>query len=62
MATGNRTFLPDNKSFFNQSYNHCSGIITGSGFETPAEALHPRKKIITIPIRGQDEQQYNGRY
>ncbi len=56
---GNIQFLPVNKALFNQSLIHCSGIITGGGFETPAEALHLGKKIITIPIRGQYEQQCN---
>jgi len=56
---GNITFMPVNKSLFNQSFIHCSGIITGGGFETPAEALHLGKKIITIPIRSQYEQQCN---
>ncbi|HKZ67987.1 MAG TPA: glycosyltransferase family protein [Chitinophagaceae bacterium] len=56
---GNIRFLPVNKILFNQSFIHCSGIITGGGFETPAEALHLGKKIITIPIRSQYEQQCN---
>lgn len=56
---GNIHFLPVNKVLFNQSFIHCSGIITGGGFETPAEALHLGKKIITIPIRSQYEQQCN---
>ena len=56
---GNITFLPVDKTLFNQSFIHCSGIITGGGFETPAEALHLGKKLITIPIRSQYEQQCN---
>ena len=55
----NMTFLPVNKKLFNQSLIHCTGIITGGGFETPAEALHLGKKIISIPIRAQYEQQCN---
>jgi len=55
----NISFLPVNKKLFNQSLVHCSGIITGGGFETPAEALHLGKKIMTIPIRSQYEQQCN---
>jgi uncharacterized protein (TIGR00661 family) len=55
----NIRLLPVNKNLFNQSLIHCSGIITGGGFETPAEALHLGKKIITIPIRSQYEQQCN---
>jgi uncharacterized protein (TIGR00661 family) len=56
---GNIYYLPVNKALFNKSLIHCSGIITGGGFETPAEALHLGKKIITIPIRSQYEQQCN---
>ena len=33
--------------------------ITGGGFETPAEALKLKKKLMVIPIRGQYEQQCN---
>lgn len=55
----NIRFLPVNKKLFNQSLINCTGIITGGGFETPAEALHLGKKIITIPIRSQYEQQCN---
>jgi uncharacterized protein (TIGR00661 family) len=56
---GNIRFIPVNKLLFNKSLIHCSGIICGSGFETPAEALHLGKKLMTIPIRGQYEQQCN---
>lgn len=55
----NITFIPVDTYLFNQSLVHCSGIITGGGFETPAEALHLGKKIISIPIRAQYEQQCN---
>jgi predicted glycosyltransferase len=37
----------------------CAGIICGAGFETPAEAIHLGKKMMTIPISGQYEQQCN---
>lgn len=52
-------FLPVDKSLFNKSLIDCSGLITGGGFETPAEAIHLGKKIISIPIRGQYEQVCN---
>jgi uncharacterized protein (TIGR00661 family) len=55
----NMLFLPVDSRLFNQSLIHCTGIITGGGFETPAEALHLGKKIISIPIRAQYEQQCN---
>jgi uncharacterized protein (TIGR00661 family) len=52
----NIQFLPVDRPLFNRSIIHCTGIITGGGFETPAEAIHLGKKIISIPIRGQYEQ------
>jgi uncharacterized protein (TIGR00661 family) len=52
-------FIPVDKNLFNQSLIHCTGIITGGGFETPAEAVHLGKKIMCIPIRGQYEQLCN---
>lgn len=55
----NITFLHIEKESFDQSLIYCTGIITGGGFETPAEALHLGKKIMCIPIRGQYEQQCN---
>lgn len=56
---GNIRFRPVNRYLFNQSLLHCMGIITGGGFETPAEAIHLGKKILSIPIQGQYEQQCN---
>ncbi|MDF2187246.1 glycosyltransferase family protein [Paraflavitalea sp. CAU 1676] len=56
---GNITLTPVNKENFNQSLISCHGIICGAGFETPAEAIHLRKKMIAIPIQGQYEQQCN---
>lgn len=55
----NITFLPVSKKLFNQALINCTGIITGGGFETPAEALKLQKKLMVIPIRGQYEQQCN---
>ena len=56
---GNILFLPIDKKLFNKSLINCTGIITGGGFETPAEALQLGKKIMSIPIKGQYEQQCN---
>ena len=56
---GNIVFLPVDKKMFNESLIHCTGIITGGGFETPAEAIHLGKKILSVPIRGQYEQVCN---
>lgn len=56
---GNISFYPVHNAMFNKSLITCEGIITGGGFETPAEALYLGKKIISIPIRAQYEQQCN---
>lgn len=55
----NITYYPVNQKLFNESLINCHGIITGGGFETPAEALHLRKKILSIPIRDHYEQECN---
>ena len=56
---GNITFLPVNNRLFTESMINSAAIVTGAGFETPAEALHLHKKIMAIPIRGQYEQLCN---
>ena len=56
---GNITYYPVNQHAFNESLINCQGIITGGGFETPAEALFLRKKILSIPIMNHYEQQCN---
>lgn len=58
-SEGNITYYPVNQSLFNESLINCEGIITGGGFETPAEALFLRKKILSIPIRDHYEQECN---
>ena len=56
---GNIHFFPVDQQFFNESLIHCHGLVTGGGFETPAEALYLKKKLLIIPIDGQYEQQCN---
>lgn len=56
---GNITYFPVHQRYFNESLIHCHGLVTGGGFETPAEAIYLGKKLITIPIDGQYEQQCN---
>jgi len=56
---GNILFIPVGKTAFNKSLINCRAIITGAGFETPAEALYLGKKLLVIPIRGQYEQSCN---
>jgi uncharacterized protein (TIGR00661 family) len=55
----NITFLPIDNNGFNESMIHSTGIITGAGFEAPAEALYLGKKLMVLPIRGQYEQLCN---
>ena len=56
----NLTLLPiDNKTFTN-SLIQCHAIITAGGFETPAEALYLKKKLLSIPILNHFEQECNG--
>ena len=56
---GNITYFPVNQKLFNKSLISCEGIITGGGFETPAEALYLGKKILSIPIKNHYEQECN---
>ncbi len=55
----NVTFMPVSDRGFTESMVSSAGVITGAGFETPAEALHLQKKLMVIPIRGQYEQWCN---
>jgi uncharacterized protein (TIGR00661 family) len=48
--------MPISQENFTQSMIHCHGVITGAGFETPAEALVLKKKLMVLPIHGQYEQ------
>ena len=59
VADRNLLFRPITNQAFTQSLIHCHGIITGAGFETPAEALYLGKKLMVIPIKGQYEQYCN---
>ncbi|NCT94338.1 MAG: glycosyl transferase [Chitinophagaceae bacterium] len=56
---GHITFLPISHDGFTQSMIHAAGVITGAGFETPAEALYLGKPLLCLPIRGQYEQLCN---
>lgn len=48
----------DNDAFI-ESMVTSEGILCGAGFETPAEALFLKKKLMVIPMKGQYEQQCN---
>lgn len=58
-VSGNITFIPINTQLFNESMIESHGVITGCGFETPAEALYMGKKLMCLPIKGQYEQLCN---
>lgn len=55
----NVRFKPTNPSDFMYALLQCNGVITGGGFETVAEALYLNKRVLTIPIKGQYEQECN---
>lgn len=55
----NLNWKPISNEAFTNSLLHCKGLITGAGFETPAEALFLDKPMIAIPIKGQYEQYCN---
>lgn len=59
LREGNVTVMPVSNDGFNQSMASCAGLLTGGGFEGPAEALFLGKKVMMIPMRGQYEQQCN---
>ena len=50
---------PVNNDDFIESLITCTGILCGAGFETPAEAMYLKKKLMAIPMKGQYEQQCN---
>lgn len=50
---------PINGAQFMQRLISCTGVLTSAGFETPAEALYLKKKLLVVPIKGQYEQACN---
>jgi len=50
---------PINGYDFIKSISSCKGVMCGAGFETPAEALFLRKKLLVVPMKNQYEQQCN---
>lgn len=55
----NVTLFPISNEGFTGSLIRSHGVITGAGFETPAEALYLGKKVLALPIKGQYEQLCN---
>jgi uncharacterized protein (TIGR00661 family) len=58
-SSGNVQIFPVSNEAFNKSMAGCEGLLTGGGFEGPAEALYLGKKVLMIPMSGQYEQQCN---
>lgn len=56
---GNAEVFPVNNEKFQTSLATSSGLLTGGGFEGPAEALFLRKKLLSVPMKNQYEQQCN---
>jgi uncharacterized protein (TIGR00661 family) len=48
----------DNEKFI-KSMAQSAAVLCGGGFETPAEALYMKKKLLVIPMKTQYEQQLN---
>lgn len=48
-----------NNQAFNTSLANCEGLLTGGGFEGPAEALFLGKKLLMVPMINQYEQECN---
>lgn len=55
----NVSINPIDSDAFVQSMADSSGVLCGAGFETPAEALFLRKKLLVIPMKNQYEQHLN---
>lgn len=56
---GNISVRPVSHYQYNQSLANAHGLLTGGGFEGPAEALYLGKKVLIIPMKYQYEQQCN---
>ena len=59
VTRGNIRFIPISNKGFTESMIASQGVITGAGFETPAEVLYLGKKLLCLPIKGQYEQWCN---
>ncbi len=55
----NISVFPINNDAFIQSMANATGVLCGAGFETPAEALFLKKKLMVIPMKNQYEQHCN---
>lgn len=56
---GNVRIKPIASKAFNDFLLHTRGVLCGAGFETPAEAIYLKKKLLVIPMHNQYEQLCN---
>lgn len=55
----NIRIFPVNTEAFMESMAGSLGVLCGAGFETPAEALFLKKKLLVVPMKNQYEQRCN---
>ncbi len=55
----NVSIKPIFDSDFERAMAWSKGVICGAGFETPAEAMYLKKKLLVVPMKGQYEQACN---
>jgi len=56
---GKISVFPVDNEAFSVSMASSHGVLCGAGFETPAEALYLRKKLLVVPMKNQYEQHFN---
>lgn len=56
---GKISVFPVNNEAFTISLASSQRVLCGAGFETPAEALYLRKKLLVVPMKNQHEQHFN---
>jgi len=59
IAYKNIAIEPISNHAFIKSMASSQGVLCGAGFETPAEALFMKKKLLVVPMKNQYEQQLN---
>ncbi len=55
----NVTVMPVTNEKFLRSIVTSNGVLSGAGFEVPAEALFLKKKLLVVPMKKQHEQHFN---
>ncbi|MDI3325694.1 glycosyltransferase family protein [Pontibacterium granulatum] len=55
----NLYFMPFSREGFQRDLSSCSGVVTNCGFGLISEALQLGKKVFSMPVKGQVEQQSN---